>query len=646
MRKSLIVLPDGTEIYSGINQKNALKSVAITECVNSGAELTIGSVCANMLEAVMIVPGGGLSISAGTEVTLYKVDDSGNRAKVGLFTMEKPTRSSANSYKLTAYDRVSWLDKDLTYWLSGLDSWPYTLYDFAGMVCAQCGLTLANESLPNGNFQIWKFSGEGITGRQLMAWIGEATAKFCRATPDGEIEFAWYREAPASIGPVVDSSTSYYYYQGSLSYEDYQVTPIEKVQIRFSDNDVGVIWPNDTAPTNTYTVTGNYLLITDTTERLIPIAQTIYNALKDVTYTPGKVLIPANMDIHAGDIVTVTDANRVQVRMYIMSRKQAGQRDTLESTGSQRRDSVTLVNNQSYKALAGKVLNLQTSVEGVKIENADTAGKVASLGLDVDGISSQVQQQINRQDTIESQITQIQQSAGSLSIKVQSILDNGVERVTTKEKHYTLDDNGLKISQPGKEIENRLDETGMYVTRSGTAMLQANNNGVITTDLTVRNYLKFAHARFEAYGAGATACFWMQFASGQNILLDSGQTITNNDYNTATYTPSSPLVEGETYTISLCVTPAAGVERYSMYLSEGYARNADLYAQGTSRQIIRATFTAWYSAGRTPTDRAIYAQIRLYRLPDGGTVTGSSTVHWCKVEIGDTPTDWSPAPED
>lgn len=221
-----------------------------------------------------------------------------------------------------------------------------------------------------------------------------------------------------------------------------------------------------------------------------------------------------------------------------------------------------------------------------------------------------------------------------------------MERVTTKEKHYTLDDDGLKISQPGKEIENRLDETGMYVTRSGTAMLQANNNGVITTDLTVRNYLKIAHARFEAYGAGATACFWMQFASGQNILLDSGRTITNNDYNTATYTPSSPLVEGETYTVSLCVTPAPGVTLYSVFLSSGGMRNANLYVQGPSRQVIRATFVAHYSSGMTPTDSARYAQIRLHRFPNDGTVTDDSIVHWCKVEIGDTPTDWSPAPED
>lgn len=302
-------------------------------------------------------------------------------------------------------------------------------------------------------------------------------------------------------------------------------------------------------------------------------------------------------------------------------------------------EKLTSIIEQSASDIRMEVSDVRSSVQ-------QTQTNLAAVEIEADTLSAQVAQQVSELGLVRENLTQIQQSAGSLSVKVQSILDNGVERVTTKEKHYTLDDDGLKISQPGKEIENRLDETGMYVTRSGTAMLQANNNGVITTDLTVRNYLKIAHARFEAYGAGATACFWMQFASGQNILLDSGRTITNNDYNTATYTPSSPLVEGETYTVSLCVTPAPGVTLYSVFLSSGGMRNANLYVQGPSRQVIRATFVAHYSSGMTPTDSARYAQIRLHRFPNDGTVTDDSIVHWCKVEIGDTPTDWSPAPED
>lgn len=264
---------------------------------------------------------------------------------------------------------------------------------------------------------------------------------------------------------------------------------------------------------------------------------------------------------------------------------------------------------------------------------------------DINNLSAEMANQTKDLQSAMDSITHIKLDAEGLLVQVQNIIANGVDQVITK-TGYRFDAMGLLISKMGEEIANRIDNTGMYVERSGTVMLQANAGGVITTDLTVRNYLKIAHARFEAYGAGATACFWMQFASGQNILLDSGRTITNNDYNTATYTPSSPLVEGETYTVSLCVTPAPGVTLYSVFLSSGWIRNANLYVQGLSRQVIRATFVAHYLSGKTPTDSASYAQIRLCRSPNDGTVTDDSIVHWCKVEIGDTPTDWSPAPED
>ena len=63
-------------------------------------------------------------------------------------------------------------------------------------------------------------------------------------------------------------------------------------------------------------------------------------------------------------------------------------------------------------------------------------------------------------------------------------------------------------------MENTLDNTGMYVKRSDDVMLQANADGVIATDVSVRNYLIVGnHARFEDYSDGTdnarTACFWI-----------------------------------------------------------------------------------------------------------------------------------------
>lgn len=373
MTKTIIVLPDSTELSSGVEAQNAILGVSLMECVNGSQELLLGSTCANKLEVKVRTPAGALAFGAGEEVTVYKADEDGTRHPVGLFTLEKPVRSSANSMAITAYDRVTWLDKDLTAWLAGLSSWPYSLITFADMVCDACGLTLVNDSVPNGDYQVQKFSANGITGRKLMQWVGEIAGRFCRATPAGEIEFAWYEPSGVSITPDGDR----FYYQNGLTYEDYQVAQIEKVQLRLTENDVGVVWPDETGEKNTYIVSGNYLLTTTSSSALLPLAQALYEQLKDVTYTPCKVTIPASMDLHAGHTVQITDRNGKTFTSYVMTKTQSGQRDTLECTGSQRRDSTSVVNNESYRALANQMLEIKKSVEGFSM----TASKLENLQI-------------------------------------------------------------------------------------------------------------------------------------------------------------------------------------------------------------------------------------------------------------------------
>lgn len=134
---------------------------------------------------------------------------------------------------------------------------------------------------------------------------------------------------------------------------------------------------------------------------------------------------------------------------------------------------------------------------------------------------------------------------------------------------------------------------------------------------------------------------------GRNLLLKSGVQTSNNSYGAATYYPSEILTAGETYTVSMCVTPASGVTHFAPYMSGGYAQQCTLSVSGTSRQIVSATFKASYSSGRVPTSATdSYAAICFYRFPNNSTVTANSTIHWVKVEKGNKASDWTPAPED
>ena len=158
----------------------------------------------------------------------------------------------------------------------------------------------------------------------------------------------------------------------------------------------------------------------------------------------------------------------------------------------------------------------------------------------VDSVSSGLQDEITRTSTELSrtteeihaqakQVTELSDSVNSLSkevnlkldanavnIAVKNELANGVDRVVT-ESGYRFDADGLTISKSGEQMENVLDNTGMYVKRSGEEILTANNEGVDAVNLHAKTYLiigggEDGRSRFEDYTENyepRTGCFWV-----------------------------------------------------------------------------------------------------------------------------------------
>ena len=388
MVKNILVLDDGTEIAAGTVGQNAILSLTCTETVSKTTDLCPGAACSNKLEiTIWVEPGTDLPVTSGTRLTHYR-ETSGHRTLAGTYWAVKPTSQTRNTYKIYAYDAVSLLDGVQSTWLRSIqDQFPMTLWKFAGLVAQRCGVTIANNSLPrNGTYLVQAFYADNLTGRQLLAWVAEASCTFLRATPDGKIEFAWYTDYNAlqSIGPTV-------YIRDGLSHDKFQTAPVVKVQIRQSDDDVGVLYPSDESGSNALVIQGNLLLTSATAEALKPVAQAIFETMKGVTYTPLKVTVPADFPLPApGNIVSVTDARGNVLSSYIMTRKISGQQVTLESTGNATRDGTAAVNEQSYKNLTGKMLEIKTSVDGLEVKASDLTGKYTDLKATVDGLSSEV----------------------------------------------------------------------------------------------------------------------------------------------------------------------------------------------------------------------------------------------------------------
>lgn len=515
---TLIILPDGTRIFSGPGGGPKVQSATITRAVNDGVELNIGSCFSDKFKCTLLNPGGELSVAAGDEFTVYRVQGDIEQL-VGLFTMEKPVRPTANRYKITAYDRISWLDKDLSDWVLGLEGWPYTVQTFAEMVCTECGLTLATKALMNGDYQIQRFAGSSITGRKLMQWIGQISGTFCRATPAGEIEFTWYGATNTTVGPA-DAF--------SIELADYETATIDRVQIQLTQDDIGVIYPNVAGVT--YPVTGNYLLSADDATELEAVAESLYEALRSTTYTPGTVVMAHNPDIRPGDIINVRDRNNKTATFYVMSKSTKGQRDTLQCTGSHSRESSTNIHEESFKSMKSAMFEIRKDVSGLsaratetelRIEDnrAYTDERAAEIILQAESIAAAVQDVHESVEGVETRIAAIQETAESITLKVEKIVEEGVDKVKTG-LGLTIDNSAVTIARPGAMVDTKLDETGMYVTRTdGTVVLRAQYSyedgasSVDTQNLKVAEYLdEFGMLRqqpwVDEFGRPCVATLW------------------------------------------------------------------------------------------------------------------------------------------
>lgn len=482
MYKSILVLSDGAEIGSGVAGQNALRSLTYTAAVSSTTDLSPGAACANKIEVVLWVePGDALRITSGTKLTYYR-EEAGRRTKVGTFWAVKPTKASRNTYKIFAYDAVSKLDGIQSTWLRSIQGqFPMTLWSFAQKVAAQCGLTIANTSLPrNGSYQVQAFYADDLTGRQLLAWVAQASGTFLRATADGALEFAWYEDrrdiviGPGagsgvlladSTGALLQDAEGYYlevssgsptavpYYEGTLSYEDYVCPVIDKVQIRQSTDDVGVIAPPDETCSNALTIEGNLLLTTSTDEALRPVAESLYTLMLGVTYTPCTVRVPASSGLSTGQIVRVQDVRGRVFDAWIMSATYSGTSVTLECTGNASRDGSAATNEQSFKNLRGKMLEINSSVDGLNVKASELEGQYTELSVTVDGLTSTVAGKIDGQqaqslidqalDSITMQVSNGSQSStltlryGSATLASANITFTGIVNFVTQSQLST-----------------------------------------------------------------------------------------------------------------------------------------------------------------------------------------------------------------
>lgn len=451
MRKSLLILPDGTEVSSGAGKATAIQSIAYTHMVNADTDLNYGAACSAMIDVSFLDSTGSFALAAGDEIEYHKVDASGIRELVGRFILETPTKSTANTYKFTAYDRMIRLDKDVTDWLSSLDKWPYPMRELLTMVCAECGIELETDfALPNGEYLVLQFL-QNVTGRQIVQWIAGANAAYATITSGGKLTFRTFADEGALNLAIKSTKLT-----------DYETVEIQRVTVKQSKDDIGVSWPADSHG-ETYAVIGNPMLATLSESSLLPCVQKIAERVIGISYMPAEIQVFDPDGIcKPGVYYTFMDRYGHQRRTAVFSVNTKGGISTIKSTGNASRTSssaVTMENKVEF--IQGKMLKVQADLDSVSVTVSKTEKSTETIKQEQSTISQRVDSldtrvSVTEKDTngLQEQYTAFSQRANSVDLAVSKLTEKvdgkaDQAQVTEITEHFRFAEDGLTITNSG-----------------------------------------------------------------------------------------------------------------------------------------------------------------------------------------------------
>lgn len=496
MEQDLLLRADGTAA-------GALGSLSYSCAVNAREDLFPGAACAAMVEATVFAPSA--PVEQGAQLAYYR-----GGQLMGRFLCEKPRHTGTNQFRITAYDAMIRFDRDIASWLEGL-SYPTTLLALLQGLCGYCGVSPEEPlTLQNGELQVERFPAAGVTGRQLLGWIGQAAGCYFTVSPEGLLRPGWYAGEPVELGggkTLVQLSdgvladrffrpfalrTALPYRLGSLTCGDYATAPVERVLIRSGESDVGTVWPDgfDTEA-NTLLIQGNPLLMPHQGLDLQAVARGLYEQFHDISYTPFSCKLLPGSRLMPGTLVCFTDADGVRRTAPIMEMKLHNGQCTVSATGNPSLQSTTAFNSLTVGQVLGRVLTVERTAQGLQVENSDLSGALARLQLSVDGITtrvSAVETDAEGHATV-AQISQLEQRADALELMFSQFREGEDGEEDEIRQCFLFDENGLTISNSATGMGIGISQERIVFTGGTDPTTQITPNEMRTTNLRIGSRL-------------------------------------------------------------------------------------------------------------------------------------------------------------
>lgn len=457
-----------------LNDSRIQGGVKLTQSVNSGDQLVLGSCCAASVEFSVLDLENEIPNPQGIEFLYLK-----SGTQIGYFTAEAERQKAG--WKITAYDRMMRFEQIVDQFISGLPD-KFTLRELLEGLCREVDVPLSSTPFTNDSLHFYKnFEGSDIKGRDVLYWIAEAAGCFAVFNAEGTLELKFYdTEEPDTEHTITNAD----YTDFSLS--EFQTPAINKLQIRSTEDDVGYIVYDESKSeeegdvTNAYIIEGNPLFYVRSTNSedeegmetvdasdensneatIRAAAEAIFSKLNGFCYQPFSCDLYENGHIPApGTSILIKPHGGKEVKSYVMEQVCSGMKYTVSASGS----------------------NQANELKSVNISLTQRNNKLNELKRTLDATVSTV--------------SELNQGAASLQTKIEQALDS-VNITITSERDARADD----LNNFRKELEDKTNTLVEGVSHLKSTSVVIDDVGITVGGTTFQTKTEMTPEAFKVLG--------------------------------------------------------------------------------------------------------------------------------------------------
>lgn len=288
----------------------------------------------------------------------------------------------------------------------------------------------------------------------------------------------------------------------------FKANKIDKVQLRTTEDDIGAIAGTGT---NALIIQGNPLLYGKSAEELAPIAENLYNSVKDIEYVPFTASVQTsdiNLDLFKK--YTVTSSND-SIDTYVFDTSYTGSQlvnQTISAEGVETRSEIVDDTNAELYILSQKTTEIKKDVDGITTKITVIDGDMTYTNQRLEGAMSEIQRiglQANETEAKESVLEQTVDGFTKTFITIddsKQVTDSLQEQVgeVTKITAYIRETaDGIEIGKSDSEYIAKLKSDRLeFANRNdpNNPVAYFSNNQMVITHAVVNDSLDLGNFRF------------------------------------------------------------------------------------------------------------------------------------------------------